>query len=51
MDVVAQTGSFRGGTTASDFLVESERRYWIHIAIDRYTGRVVDQQIEPIFEQ
>ncbi len=51
VDVVAQTGSFRGGTAAADFLVESERRYWLHVAIDRYTGRVVDQQIEPVFEQ
>lgn len=51
VDVVAQTGSFRGGTAAADFLVESERRYWLHVAIDRFTGRVVDQQIEPVFEQ
>lgn len=50
VDVIAQTGSFRGGTAASDFFVESERRYWLHVAIDRYTGRVVDQQIEPVFE-
>lgn len=49
IDVVAQTGSFPLMDTAlsgSSFLVKGERRYWLHVAIDRYTGKIVDQQLE-----
>ncbi len=51
VDVSAQTG--RIGSRAGgleDFLVEGERRYWLHVAIDRTTGKIVDQQLEPYFE-
>jgi hypothetical protein len=51
IDVAAQTG--RIGMQASgleDFMVEGERHYWMHIAIDRYTGEVVDRQLEPYYE-
>jgi len=51
IDVVAQTGRFPTAATGLDsFLVEGERRYWLSIAIDRLTGKVVDQQLEPADE-
>jgi hypothetical protein len=34
----------------SDFIVEGEQRYWVHVAIDRFTGQVLDRQIEPVNE-
>jgi hypothetical protein len=34
----------------SDFSVESEQRYWIHVSIDRLTGEVIDKQIEVLNE-
>ncbi|HEX4084922.1 MAG TPA: hypothetical protein VHY22_08430 [Chthoniobacteraceae bacterium] len=60
-DVLAQTGvypasraSYLGPDSAKgldgDFMVEGERRYWVHVAIDRYTGAVLDEQIEPANE-
>ena len=52
IDVIAQAGSFP--TNATDlnqgFVVQGEHHYWLHIAIDRYTGKVVDQQLEPVYE-
>ncbi|MES2308023.1 MAG: hypothetical protein V4507_04110 [Verrucomicrobiota bacterium] len=47
IDMVVQSGRYP--TTAAklqDFTVEGQRRCWMHVAIDRYTGEVVDQQIE-----
>jgi hypothetical protein len=32
------------------FLVEREQRYWVHVAIDRFTGQVIDKQIEVVNE-
>jgi hypothetical protein len=34
----------------SSFIVEGEKRYWLHIAIDRFTGEVLDKQIEVVNE-
>jgi len=34
----------------SDFVVEGERRYWLHIAIDRFDGTIVGQQLEEVTE-
>jgi hypothetical protein len=50
IDVVAQIGRYPGGSGASpdDFFVEGERRYWVHIAIDRQTGKIIDNQIEEV---
>ncbi len=50
IDVVAQSGRLVGGTSGENFVVEGEKRYWLAIAIDRYTGRVVDQQWEAVYE-
>ena len=51
IDVIAQSGRFPPiAGTLSDFIVEGEKRYWLHIAIDRFTGQVIDQQLEEVFE-
>jgi hypothetical protein len=51
IDVVAQSGKFPSTSTGLDkFLVEGEQRYWVHIAIDRLTGKVLDKQIEVVKE-
>jgi chloramphenicol 3-O-phosphotransferase len=33
-----------------DFIVEGERDYWMHVAIDRFTEQVLDKQIEVVNE-
>ncbi len=51
IDVVAQSGRYVDTSASlSDFLVEGERRYWLSIAIDRYTGKVISRQLEPDYE-
>ena len=51
IDVVAQSGRYPPtASTLSDFVVEGEKRYWLHVAIDRFTGEVIDQQLEEVFE-
>jgi hypothetical protein len=51
IDVVAQTGRYPQSATAlNQFMVEGEQRYWVHVAIDRLTGRVVDKQVEVVKE-
>lgn len=51
IDVIAQSGRYPSGTAAlAQFVVEGEKRYWLHIAIDRFTGDVIDQQLEAVYE-
>ena len=51
IDVIAQSGRYPPtATNLSQFLVEGEKRYWLHIAIDRFTGEVIDQQLEAVYE-
>ena len=51
IDVIAQSGRYPPvATSLSDFVVEGEKRYWLHIAIDRFTGEVIDQQLEAVYE-
>jgi hypothetical protein len=51
IDVIAQSGRYPPTAgSLSDFVVEGEKRYWLHIAIDRFTGQVIDQQLEEVFE-
>ena len=52
IDVVAQSGRFRPNATSlrDDFVVEGEQHYWVHVAIDRFTGQVIDRQIEVVNE-
>jgi hypothetical protein len=51
IDVVAQSGRYpTNASTLAGFLVEGEQHYWVHIAIDRFTGQVIDKQIEVVNE-
>jgi hypothetical protein len=51
IDVVAQTGRLSGNAgSLKDFSVEGEKRYWVHVAVDRQTGKVIDQQLEAVVE-
>jgi hypothetical protein len=57
IDVIAQSGRFPPTVTANPnaadlpkFIVEGEQRYWVHVAIDRFTGQVIDKQIEVVNE-
>jgi hypothetical protein len=51
IDVIAQTGRYpTGASSAQNFEVDGEQRYWVHVAIDRYTGQVLDKQVETVKE-
>lgn len=51
IDVIAQSGRYSPTAAGlADFVVEGEKRYWLHIAIDRFTGEVIDQQLEAVYE-
>lgn len=51
IDLIAQTGRYGPNASGVDaFTVEGERRLWVHIAIDRLTGKVIDRQIEVVSE-
>lgn len=51
IDVIAQSGRYPPtAQNLPDFVVEGEKRYWLHVAIDRFTGDVIDQQLEEVFE-
>jgi len=52
IDVVAQTGRYKPNAQdlRNDFVVEGEKRYWLHIAIDRFDGTIVGQQLEEVAE-
>lgn len=53
IDIVAQSGNYPPNAvnpSLDNFVVTGERRYWLHVAIDRYTGQVVDKQLEVVNE-
>jgi hypothetical protein len=51
IDVIAQAGRYPPTAAGlEEFIVEGEKRYWLHIAIDRLTGEVIDQQLEAVEE-
>ncbi len=51
IDLIAQCGRYPAtATNLSQFVVDGEKRYWLHIAIDRWTGHVIDQQLEAVSE-
>ena len=51
IDLVAQTGKYPESSTRRDqFLVQGEKRYWFHVAIDRLTGQILDSTLEPVSE-
>jgi hypothetical protein len=51
IDVIAQSGTLSNSAqTLNDFAVQGEKRYWLHVSIDRYTGKIVAEQLEPVYE-
>lgn len=47
IDVIAQVGKYPpNASSIENFVVEGERRYWMHVAIDRYTGKVISKYLE-----
>lgn len=54
IDVIAQTGNYAPGTPdlsdPTKFIVQGEKRYWLHIALDRDDGTVLGSQLEEVFE-
>lgn len=51
IDVIAQSGRMSPRATAlKDFIVDGERCFWLHVAIDRYTGKIIQRQMEPVYE-
>jgi hypothetical protein len=50
IDVIAQTGNYASGTTdltdPTKFIAQGEKRYWLHIALDRDDGTVLASQVE-----
>jgi hypothetical protein len=51
IDLVAQSGRYpTTATQLANFVVMGEKHYWLHVAIDRATGQIVDQQMESVTE-
>ena len=52
IDVIAQTGRYppNSSNLQNGFVVNGEQRYWVHVAIDRFTNQVIDKQIEVVNE-
>ena len=49
IDLVAQTGRYPANANNLDqFIVEGQQRYWVHLAIDRLTGKILDKQVEVV---
>jgi hypothetical protein len=49
IDLVVQTGRYpKTSTDLSQFLVDGQKRVWLHVAIDRMTGQVLDKQVEVV---
>ena len=54
IDVIAQTGQYTPGTPdltdPTKFIVQGEKRYWLHVALDRDNGSVLGTQLEEVIE-
>jgi hypothetical protein len=51
IDVIAQTGRYGPNAQAlTDFIPQGEKRYWLHVALDRDDGTVLGTQLEEVIE-
>jgi hypothetical protein len=51
VDLIVQSGRYPpNASSLAGFMVEGETHYWVHVAIDRFTGQVIDKQIEVVNE-
>jgi len=49
IDAIAQSGNYPpGANDLANLVVQGEQRYWVHVAIDRFTGQLIDKQIEVV---
>ena len=50
-DIITQNGFCPRGHAGTDgFVVKGEVRYWVHLAIDRATGEVLEMNLEKVIE-
>jgi hypothetical protein len=51
IDLTAQSGRYPpGATSLREFVVEGEKRVWLHVALDRFTGDILDRHLEVVSE-
>lgn len=51
IDLIAQSGRYAPVASGlEDFIVEGEARMWVHVAINRFTGEIVDIKTERVEE-
>ncbi len=51
IDLIVQDGRFvRAAGNSDDFVVRGEKRFWVHVAMDRFTGRVISKAVEEVYE-
>ncbi len=51
LDLVVQSGRLPPNSSRPDqFTVRAEKRYWVHLSVDRFTGELIHQNWEPIHE-
>lgn len=51
IDLVVQKGKYPVSSTSLDkFVVEGEQRYWVHLALDRITGKILFENVEEVNE-
>ena len=54
LEAIAQSGRYAPDATninqANKFMVEGEKRYWLHVALDRDNGTVLGTQLEEVTE-
>ena len=51
IDLIVQSGRYPpNASSLAGFVVEGETHYWVHVTIDRFTGQVIDKQIEIVNE-
>jgi hypothetical protein len=49
LDIVAQSGHYPKSATGLDqFVVDGQTHLWVHVALDRLTGQVLDKQVEVV---
>ena len=50
VDLIVQSGKYPSNGSIDKFSIEGESRYWVYLAIDRFSGRVVSKFVEAVNE-
>ena len=49
IDLIVQKGRYPENSSGLDrFMVDGEERYWIHLAMDRLTGKILAEKVEVV---